>query len=49
MVIFELRTRTGKTVGAIIGFVLAGLSIFTMIFETDIFSEGEVDRNVVKG
>lgn len=41
MVIFELRSRRGKKVGAVVALVLAGLSLFTMFSKSSIFSEGE--------
>lgn len=41
MVIFELRSHTGKKVGGIIGILLALLSISTMFSKLNVFSEGE--------
>jgi len=41
MVIFELRTRTGKKLGALIGLILGGLSFATMFSGLTPFSEGQ--------
>lgn len=41
MVIFELRSRAGKKVGALVALILGGLSFATMFSGLTPFSEGQ--------